>query len=681
MTCSIIFLLFVSAAPYQSEFDKAMQLFSTHYNETIYMGEVSKDTDILSTGLYSQKGCHCEYSSIFSSEAISSPLRRGVSPKETGCVPNMRLPSFVPLRTGLTSGSELAMIKLTEFLGKDSLIIGDTPGETLFISGAYSILMDVYIINDGVMLLRNANLSIEGNIFVVNKGTFDCDSSEIHFLQDYIYQFIMFIADSSTFIMRNSSTKFNGFPINLLTIGDAHLVWENLDNEDWTTAVAMGNSIDSLYNVNIAGEWLLADNSLTSFKNTETLLVWYFFPDSSIVDFAFPDGDTVNGFVFDSTLINVSGLAYHTEIDSCTDVLWGMIPLAGSDVTIRNSELRTTGLMFNTDSSSVSGLVNGLTYDDFILPLQDRVYHLINTFVNTWSFYPADTSYLEVISCIFGECVGMGNTEYLIQNAFCDGSGGHIETTDNATGLIFLSSLICDVITKSQSILIVGYSSILLGNIWATGSSIMLLVNASIPDMPEVFDTSLVFIDAITGPSTANTYETVPVIGSATVLSGPFHPAEFDYYELFYRELGESLWIQFDSTHHSPVYNGTLGFWDTDGLVPGYYELQCHLFDTFGNNIEALKQVNLLPGGIEEQKVSKTDGGNIFSLLVNRKTVTIKNNVSYGNASLYDVSGRCIRKTSLKKDQTAVWSQMRSGVYFVRFETETRTLVKKVVLF
>ena len=115
--------------------------------------------------------------------------------------------------------------------------------------------------------------------------------------------------------------------------------------------------------------------------------------------------------------------------------------------------------------------------------------------------------------------------------------------------------------------------------------------------------------------------------------------------------------------------------------MPGYYELRCHLFDTFGNNIEALKQVNLLPGGIEEQKVSETGEGIFFSVAVNRKTITVKNCFSCVIVSLYDVSGRCIRKTSLKKDQVIVWSQMRSGVYFVRFKTETRILVKKVVLF
>lgn len=620
-----ILMFLISSSSYQPKIDNTMKIFSEHYNEKI---------------------CECE--------GISSEF--------------------------LTLGGPRSIFR-SPVGGKDSLVIGDTPGETLFISGAYDIPMDIYIINDGVMLLRNANLSIEGNVFVVNKGTFDCDSSEVHFLQDYIYEYIMFIADSSVFIMRNTTTTFNGFPINLLTIGDAHLIWENLDNRDFTTAVVMGNSIDSLRNVDMAGEWLLTDNSLTSFKNSGTLLVWYFFPDSSIIDFSFPDEDTINGFVFDSTLSTVSGIKYHTEIDSCTNVMWGMIPLAGSDVTIRDSQIRTTGLMFNADSSSVSGLVNGFTYDDFTLPLQDRVYHLINTYINTWSFYPADSSYLEVQSCIFGEALGMGDANFLIQNAFCDGSGGHIETTDNSFGIIFLSSLMCDVISKRNSILIIGYSSVLFGNIWATGSSMMLFINTSIPDFPEVYDTSLVFIDAITGPSTANTYETVPVIGSATVLSGPFHPAEFDYYELFYRELGESLWVPFDTTHYTPVYNGTLGFWNTNGLLTGYYELRCQLFDTFGNNIEAVKQVNLLPGGIEEQNASRTDGSNPFSLLVNRKTITIKNNVSFASVSLYDVSGRCMRKTSIKMDQTAVWSQKRSGVYFVRFKTGKETFVKKVVLF
>jgi len=625
VVCSVVFLILVSALSHQTKIDKAMKLFSKHYTEQISVGEIPL----------------CEY---FPINGPGSIFRKSVG-------------------------------------GKDSLVIGDTPAETLLITGVYSIPMDVYIINDGVVLLRDADLTIKGDITLRNRGTFDCDSSEINFLQDYIYQFIMFLTDSSTFIIRNSSTKFNGFPISLLTIGDTHLVWENVDNTDWTTAVVMGNSVDSLYNVNTAGEWLISDRTNTCFRNTNTLLLWYFFPDSSIVDFTFPDDDTVNGFLFDSTLVNVSGLEYHTEIDSCSDVMWGIIPLAGSDITLRDSEIRTTGLMFSAGSSSVSGIVNGVTYDDFILPLQDRVYHLVNTYVNTWSFYPADSSYLEVKSCIFGEGLGMGNAEYYIQNAFCDGSGGHIEVTDGAIGIIILSSLMCDVITRSQSVLLIGYSSILLGNIWAIGSSVMILVSVNIPDIPEALDTSLVFIDAITGPSTATTGEIIPVLGSATILSGPFNPAGFDYYELSYRESGESLWTPFDSTHHSPVYNGTLGFWNTDGLILGYYELRCLLVDTNGNPIEALKQVNLIQAGIEEKDISETMQTIPFSLIVRRKEITIENHSEAGIVSLFDLSGRCVKKITVKKGQTIVWFLKRSGIYFVRLETEIEAFVKKAVIF
>jgi len=624
MNFIMVCLLLTSAAPYQKQFDRAMDLFSSNYSNRIFKVE---------------KTCSNGFPIGGPASVFSRPLRE-----------------------------------------KDILVIGDTPGETLFVSGTYSILMDIYIINDGVMLLRNAELSIEGNITLTNHGKFDCDSSQIHFLQDYIYEFTMFIQDSTNFIIKNSSTTFNHFPINLLTIGDAHLYFENLNNTDWITAVAMGNSIDSLDNVNIAGEWLLSDRSISSFKNTDTLLVWFFFPDSSIVDFTFPDGDTLNGFIFDSTLSNVSGIPYYTEIDNCHGVMWGMIPLAGSDITLNDSEIRTTGLMFNSDSSNVSGLVNGLTYSDFTLPLQDRTYHLINTYVNTWSFYPADSSYLEVHSCIFGESLSMGNAYCLIQSAFCDGSGGHIETTDNSFSIIFLSSLMCDVITKSHSILFLGYSSVLLGNIWATGSSIMVLVNSGIPDIPQALDTSIVFIDAVTGPSTASTYETVPVSGSATVLSGPFQPGGFDNYSLFYRALGESVWVSFDSTYHSPVYNGTLGFWNTDGLQPGYYELRSLLVDTYGDSIEAMKQVNLLPGGIEEEYASNNNSIP-FVFRVRRKSVTIKEFCSDGQISMYDVSGRCVRKKYIRKNGTTVMSLKRSGVYFLRFQSASNIFVKKVVLF
>lgn len=562
--------------------------------------------------------------------------------------------------------------------GRDSLVIGDTPGETLFVTGTYSIPMDVYIVNDGVLLLRNADCSIKGNITAVQGGMLDCDSSSIHFLQDYIYHLNLIFADSSSFILSNSTTTFNGFPIGLSSIGNSRLRWENVDNHDWTTAIVFHDAVDSLIRVNKAGEWLVDHRSRTFFMNTDTLLVWYFFGDSSVVDFTFPDVDTLTGFVFDSTLSSVSNIGYRVAIDTCTHVMWGMIPLAGSDITISDSRIRTTGLMFSADSESLSGIVNGITYSDYLLPLADRTYHLVNTYVNTWSFYPADSSYLVATSSIFGECVGMGGSEYLIQNAFCDGSGGHIETSGQSFGIIFLSSAMCDVITKGRSVLVVGYSSILLGTVWATGSSVMALINTSLPGMPVVYDTSIVFVDAVTAPSTAQAFDLVPVEGTATVLAGPHHPYDFGRYELSYRAMGDSAWIPFDSTHHTPIYVGTLGNWDTYGLAPGYYELRCQLFDTYDNNIEAVKQVNLLPGGIAEN--GKTNGMPSLSVKCTRKRVVI--DVSEpGSVTVYDVSGRSLEHTRLRGNRRLIWEAGRSGVYLIRYVSGAFSTTEKVVFF
>jgi hypothetical protein len=585
--------------------------------------------------------------------------------------------AFPPVSDGLPVGGFQGIFR-NWFPGRDSLVIGDTPGETLFVTGTYSIPMDVYIVNDGVVMVRSADCSIKGNVTAVQQGILDCDSSQLHFLQDYIYHRNLVFAQNSSFILRNSATTFNGFPIGLALVDSAFLLWENVDNTDWTTAIVFNDAVDSLVNVSTAGEWLVDHRSRSLFRNTHTLLVWYFFGDSSVVDFTFPGDDTLFGFVFDSTLSSVAHIGYRVEIDTCSEVMWGMIPLRGSDITISDSRIRTTGLMFNADSESLSGIVNGITYSDYLLPLQDRIYHLINTYVNTWSFYPSDSSYLAATSSIFGECVGMGRSEYRIQNAFCDGSGGHIETTDQSFGVILLSSMMCDVITKVQSVLVIGYSSILLGNIWATGSSVMALINASIPGMPLACDTSIVFIDAVTSPSTAQTYALVPVEGTATVLTGPAQQNDFDRYELSYRPLGDSAWIPFDSTHHTPVCASLLGHWNTDNLTPGYYELQCDLFDTYGNNIEALKQVNLLPGAIAED--GKRARSPLISLQCKRKRLAISTSEA-GDLAIYDISGRCLREFTTKTGQSISWKAQGSGVYFIRFTGSRLSATKKVVLF
>lgn len=560
---------------------------------------------------------------------------------------------------------------------RDDIIIGDQPAETLNVSGYFYNDGDIIIINDGVLSIKNADFNLAGNIIMVNQGKAIIDSSVLNFIQDYIYHHIIYVTDSASFSIENCTTSFNGYPFCISIEGTGEFIMDNVVNQDWITAGVAQNASVFLDNVGITGEWLFANDCYAEFKHVDNFLTWYFFPDSSVVNITFPDEDTIFGFYFDSTLSNVGGIGYHVEIDSSTDCMWATIPLKGSDVTINDSKLRVTGLMFEgVDSFTVSGLVNDLFYPDYVLPIPDRNYHLINTSVQTWNLYPTDTAHVELSSSIFGELCGFSSSYSIIQNAFCDGTGGHIEASSDAFVVVYLSSIAADVITKERGWCFLGYCSMPWGNIWVTGSSVMILINTQFTEDPIVSDTSLVFVAAITAPSNANTEDTVGVIGSAWIDTGPYHPLDFDFYRLSYRVLGESTWIPMGDEKFEEVRRDTLDYWNTNGLVPDIYEVRLVLKDTAGDSVEAMKQIRLRSLGIEEHISCYESNCNIELQRIGPRLFYITIHDSKADIRIYDILGRQVTKINASE---IYWAAPSSGIFFLK--DKNTKITKKIVVY
>jgi hypothetical protein len=543
------------------------------------------------------------------------------------------------------------------------IIIGDTPAETLSVNGYFYNEGDIIIINDGVLKVQSADFNLAGDIIMTNQARAFIDSSAVSFLQAHIYHRIVYIVDSAYMVISNSNTNFSGFPFSISMANNARLDLDAVVNEDWITAGVVHNASVFLDNVSITGEWLFADESYGAFKHVNELLTWYFCEDSSFVDISFPDEDTIYAYYFDSTLSTISGIGYHVEIDSSTDCIWATIPLRGSDVTVRDSDLRVTGLMFEgPDTFSITGLVNGLFYDDYILPVQDRDYHLINTSVQTWNLYPDDTSYIELSSSIFGELCAFGNSSALVQNSFCDGTGGHIEASSQSFVIVFLSSIFADVITKDHGICLLGYCAMPWGNLWATGSSIMVLVNTQFPEDPVLSDTAIVFVAGIAGPSNAYTDDTVGIIGSAWIDKGPYNPLDFGFYRLFYRSLGQSTWISIGDTHFVEVRDDTLGYWNTTGLSPDIYEVRVVVKSSGEDSIEALKQVNLRPMGVRDILTGHIDPLSMNVIQIAPRIFYILSYDANPRMCIYDIIGRAVCDISVPE---LYWTAPASGVFFV----------------
>lgn len=482
----------------------------------------------------------------------------------------------------------------------DDLVIGDVPGETLFVQGRYSHTGNIFVINDGVLRLLAADFELDGNVHVRNQGRFEADSSRLRFVQRHIYDHEVSASESSLVRWQDCTTDYNGFVFNMFAGHWARFDLHRIENQDFTTAVVMNDAQVDLDQVRQAGEWLFDGRTRGRFDHVDLLLTWYFFPSGSEVWFSFPDGDSVDGFVLDSTVPGVAGIEYHVEIDSSTEVMWAAIPEAGSVVTIDSSELRVVGIiMRGGDSTGISGLVNGLHYPDYVLPVRDRLFRVTNTTVSTWNLYAFDSCRVDLRSSIFGEFCAFDRNRVEVWSSLCDGTGGHLESSGQAFLLVAFSSASCDVITCGRSLTLLAFVAQTFGHLWATEASCLVLVNCQFPNLPVALDTGLAIVAAVSGPDEVLHDDSVAVTGSAWMVPGPFHPVEFDCYRMAWRARGDSVWNRFGPEHRNMVFRDTLEYWDTRLLQPGVYQVRVSVVHTGGDSITAEKDVRLLPTGIE----------------------------------------------------------------------------------
>jgi len=554
--------------------------------------------------------------------------------------------------------------------GRSDILIGDTPAETLYITGNFFNEGNIFVFNDGVLRIKNADFNLNGDIYVYGGGKATADSSALNIIQYYIYHHSIVVADSGKLFITDCNTTFNGYQISIAVAGIAELRMNLVTNRDWITAGLYQSGRAILDRVGITGEWLFSNSCYARFNRVSDLLTWYFFEDGSDVTINFPEGDSTWGFYIDSTLPGVHGVNYHVEIDTSSNVMWAAIPLSGSTVIIDSSTLRTTGLMFS-QWDSITGLVNNLHYQDWTLPVGDRMFRLRNTTIQTWNLYPTDSAFLEVRSSIFGELCAYEYSFATIQNSFCDGSGGHIEASANAINFCFLSSLSCDVIAKNRGLLVLGYTAMTTGSIWATGASIMIIVNSQFPEDPIPSDTAIVFVAGITGPSSGRVNDTFPIYGSAWIDKGYYNPQDFSFYQLFYRPTGDSTWIPIGDSQFTETRHATLDFWITVGLPEGPYDVRLILKDLTGDSIEALKQITLRVLGQEEEFSGKINESLIVQQL-NSRLFYIKNHLSNSNIRIYDIQGRVVL---LSKKNNFYWSAPASGVYFISNNRNTKKII------
>jgi hypothetical protein len=572
----------------------------------------------------------------------------------------------------------------------DTIYVGARNNDTLVISGNFTHTGPIFVFNYGVLIIRNATVIDTGDIFIWQHGKMFADSSSLTFPQHYFYERGLTLVQNGYARVQHCSFNYSGMSHNLLLADSAMVIMNYIHQNDWTTCGLNGASTLSIHGCNVGGEHILSDHCTARFSDVDTLIFWHQIPDTAVINYSFPRGDTVFHYAFNNSVNGVRGINYHVTADTCHDVMWAMMPVNGADITISNSSIRAIGAWFRgQDSVTARGLYDNSSYVNFIAPLSDRHLQLINSQVQTWSLYVFDQSHVNIDSCALGEVGCQQRSSVLGQNFLLDGSGGYYWATN--TSLVLASGVTIYSTARSEhnGIFLLQYSRLPFAPPSAIGNSVMICVQNDLVQDPVAFDNGNVWMAKIQGPDTARADSVIPVQGSVWIARGPVGGwMYFASYSLSYQRMGDTMWTTIVRDSATEIRSSDLGLWHTQGLSAGSYLLKLNIKDSHGDSVYGLKVVTLLlssTNGLNGVSLSDasvsvypnpSDGNFVFRISAEKQTTVSMQLQNALGESLFATD----RNLSYGENLIAIDQPLPAGMYFYRITANGTSVSGKAMI-
>jgi hypothetical protein len=553
----------------------------------------------------------------------------------------------------------------------DTLIIGETANDSVVITGTWVHNGPIFIIGDGKLVFNNANATILGDIWVWgNTAAFISNNSTLYIPQQYFYQRSLVAAGNARFQITNTYMDFSGLSHNFVVTDSAQFILKNVTKNGFATNGLSKKGEIHIDSTNVAGEFVCTDQVKVSFRKAHTVLLWHHVPNGGILTHTFPAPDTVLSYQFSDALPGVQNIGYQIQVDTCTDVMWALMPASGSNTTVANSTLRAIGVWFEAPGTmSVSGLVNNTTYSDFTPTMTDKILHLTNCFVRTWNIYTFRQSEIQLTGSIVGEIGSMGKSKVTGQNIMVDGSGGYTWANDTSALICFNASVVNDFRATGNGMAILAYSSLLNGVAMATGQAVLIVNQCSLPELPIAYDNSCVWFNNIEHPASGYQHSMIPIVGSSYIEKSATSPLMgFSWYQLFYKKSIDTTWIPITERIFSAAKDTVMAEWNTTAIAPDSYQLKLVLCDNTidSNKVEAIKAINILPS-VVGISTTPSDNNSLF-FDSDSQTLVVSENLIGNSLSIYSIDGRLLQISEISKTDLSL-PHFSDGIYIALIKT------------
>ncbi len=503
-------------------------------------------------------------------------------------------------------------------ISDDDLVVGYTdPDEILNLNGRQIIYGDIIIINNGKLNFQDADIYLYGQIFVLQNGILNIKNSTLNVLSKFIYSNSLNIFNNGKVYFDESVINTNGFS---WIIGISSNGYINILDSNFIFPVTTSLSENSKAYVENSNplEWVIFDSGYLELKNSKgPFMLWPVFSEGSNIDLSFPDGDDVSYFEISKNIPGISGINSTLIVENCKNVLWGMLVGRGANITVRNSNLKATGILANSGNIwDLTGICNNQHFNEYTLPINETNIRLINTYVSVFNLYLSGANEMDVKSSVVGEIGLTKGNKLSVNNTLIDGSGGYFFINGDSENIFLNSSLFSHLITNQNSTNLFYNSSILGGDIVANGNSVILLGNTIHDKIPKAYDNAFIIEGFINIPTSGEINSLIPIMGTACIYKGENSIVEFKNYSLSYKEIGDSedwipickeseiitknnnvnlnrLWIPICKAHKNPVYNGLLGVLNTSGFDEGFYNIRLTINLNVGEPINIERTIYL----------------------------------------------------------------------------------------
>ena len=568
------------------------------------------------------------------------------------------------------------------------LYVGNVAHDTLVVTGTWQNNGPVAVVNDGVLIFNNANVTIRGALVVVGNGQVLATNSSFLFPQQYFYEWGLEGDGHGLLQMRHCTLDFNNMATPWSFADSSTIILQNVYFTSSASTIGLNaHSSFIVDTANLLGEIVATDTCLLSLRNVDTVIVWHHIQRGAGLIWTFPDGYQLQHYAIGPDSTGVNGLQYTIELDNIAQVHWALMPENLTTVNITNSTIRSVAVIYRgTETGIAQGLVDNSTYVTSPTFFTDRTFQLTNCSIKTWGVYPTDTTYVDITSCILGEIGTGGHGHTSCSSMFCDGTGGYFW----ANGFGFQSasgcSFSCSVRAEQGGIMLVGFGAISAATGYAIDSGLLIMIQTPTISPPIAYDGSDIWVGMLT-PQTVDSGYPVPLTGSAYILRGPTsHLMSFASYYVAYQLAGDTTWTITDSVHTTPVTQsqGTLVNWNTTGIATGHYNMEMIIKDNFGDSVTVPSGLDVVIGTPTTTGIlnSRDNDLKVFPNPAHDQLTITSDQMSVNNVTLIDMLGQ----TVLDYDYNGTdplnidINNLPAGVYLYRITTQdNRTVEGKVV--